>query len=91
SGAGERGSADGRGTRKDGRGKKADASSSKEREPVSAEVRKSREMKKALLDNAKGEKPAKSKPKRSSSKPKTAGKSSAKPDGAAPRKRKAKS
>jgi ribonuclease R len=90
-GIGERGSADTRGgARKDGRGKKGADTSFREREPVSAEVRKSREMKKALLTDAKGSKPASSKPKRSSSKPKAASKPSTKADGSAPRKRKAK-
>jgi ribonuclease R len=91
-GIGERGSADTKvGARKDGRGKKgADTSPSKEREPVSAEVRKSREMKKALLTDAKGGKDTKGKSTRSSSKPKAASKPPAKSDGSAPRKRKAK-
>ena len=91
-GIGERGSIDAKGgARKDGRGKKgADTSFSKGREPVSAAVRKSREMKKALLTDAKGSKPAKGKPKRSSSKPKAASKPSTKADGSAPRQRKAK-
>ncbi|WP_181298201.1 ribonuclease R [Pseudomonas sp. Q2-TVG4-2] len=88
-GTAERSSADGRGARKDGRSKKADASSPKARESVSPEVRKSREMKKALLGDAKGDKSAKGKPKRSSSKSKA--KPSSTPDGSAPRKRKAKS
>lgn len=86
-----RDSAGDRAPRKDGRSKKsADGSSSKSGEPVSAEVRKSREVKKALLADAKGS-AAKSKPKRGSAKPKASGKTSAKPDGSAPRKRKAKS
>ncbi|MCI0918633.1 ribonuclease R [Pseudomonas stutzeri] len=86
-----RDSAGDRAPRKDGRSKKsADGSSSKSGEPVSAEVRKSREVKKALLADAKGN-AAKSKPKRGSAKPKASGKTSAKPDGSAPRKRKAKS
>jgi ribonuclease R len=83
--------ADGRAQRKEGRGKKdADTPSRKAKEPVSAEVRKSREIKKALLADAKGG-ADKSKLKRSSAKPKTSGKAPAKPDGNAPRKRKAKS
>lgn len=92
-GAGERGAPDGRGGRKDGRGKKgADASLSKGNESVSDDVRKSREIKKALLGDAKAGKTSKSKPKRSGSKPKAAaGKATPKPEGAAPRKRKAKS
>ena len=86
-----RDSAGDRAPRKDGRSKKsADGSSAKSEEPVSAEVRKSREVKKALLADAKGS-AAKSKPKRGSAKPKASGKTSAKPDGSAPRKRKAKS
>src|SRR5690606_14140342 len=69
----ERGAADGRSARKEGRVKKT--APGKEREPVSAEVRKSREMKKALLSDAKDGNPAKSKSRRSSAKPKSADKS----------------
>lgn len=89
SAAREPGSESGRGVRKDGKGKKgADNSSGGSPEAVSQEVRKSRELKKALLSDAKGG--GAKKPKRSSSKPKASGKASDKPDGGAPRKRKAK-
>lgn len=89
SAAREPGSEAGRGLRKDGKGKKgADNSSGGSQEAVSPEVRKSRELKEALLSDAKGG--GAKKPKRSSSKPKASGKASDKPDGGAPRKRKAK-
>ncbi|MEK0360985.1 ribonuclease R [Pseudomonas sp. CBC3] len=91
-GAGERGSAGDKGdSRKTGRGRKGTESSAKGGEPVSPEVRKSREIKKALLADAKGSKSTASKPKRSSSKSKANSKPSAKAEGGAPRKRKAKS
>ena len=91
-GAGEGGSAGDKGdSRKTGRGRKGTESSAKGGEPVSAEVRKSREIKKALLADAKGSKSTASKPKRSSSKPKANSKPPAKAEGGAPRKRKAKS
>lgn len=91
-GVGERGAADSRGARKEGRSKKgADTLPSKKEESVSADVRKSRELKKTLLSDAKASKGSKSKPKRNSSKPKATGKAAPKPEGAAPRKRKAKS
>ena len=90
-GIGERGASDAGGARKDGRSKKsADASSSRARETVSDDVRKSREIKKALLSDAKAGKPSKSKPKRSGAKPKATGKGAPKSEGAAPRKRKTK-
>ncbi|MFL9814483.1 ribonuclease R [Stutzerimonas sp. VN223-3] len=90
-GIGERTVADTKGgARKDGRGKKGADTSFSEREPVSADVRKSREMKKALLADAKEGKSARTKPKRSSSKPKAVSKPATKTDGSAPRKRKAK-
>ena len=79
------------GAQKRGQGGKGDRSASRRQESGDADVRKSREMKKALLDEAKARKPAASgKPRRHSSKPKAntkAGKPAA--DGA-PRKRKAK-
>ena len=88
--SGEQGKSGDRGGRKDSRGSKA-AGGRSSKETVSADVRKSREIKKALLDDAKAGKAPKSKPKRSASKPKATGKASPKPEGAAPRKRKAKS
>jgi len=92
-GAGERGSAVAKGgAGKEGRGRKdTESSSAKAGEPVSAEVRKSREIKKALLADAKGSKSTTSKPKRSASKPRAGSKPAAKAEGSAPRKRKAKS
>ncbi len=91
-GAGERDSAGAKsGARKEGRGRKGAEHSAKDREPVSAEVRKSREIKKALLADSKAGKSTASKPKRSSSKPKAGSKSPANAEGGAPRKRKAKS
>ncbi|MCQ4308015.1 ribonuclease R [Pseudomonas stutzeri] len=91
-GTGERDSAGDKGdSRKAGRGRKGTESSAKGGGSVSAEVRKSREIKKALLADAKGSKSTASKPKRSSSKSKANSKPSAKADGGAPRKRKAKS
>jgi ribonuclease R len=87
-GIGERGKSEDRGGRKDGRGSKTTGSRSA-KEPASADVRKSRELKKALLDDAKSGKA--SKPKRGAAKPKASGKTASKPEGAAPRKRKAKS
>jgi len=69
------------------------------REPGNADVRKSRELKKALLDEAKGgrkgkgEKSAAGKSRSGSAKPKSAARSGDKPSAASggPRKRKAKS
>jgi len=58
---------------------------------VGADVRKSREMKKALLGEAKAGKPDGGKSRRGDQKPKAGGKSSAKPDGGATGKRKSKS
>lgn len=89
SAAREPGSESGRGARKDGKGKKgADSSFGGKQEAVSPDVRKSRELKKALLSDAKSG--GAKKPKRSSGKPKVSGKASDKPDGGASRKRKAK-
>jgi ribonuclease R len=88
--AGEQATGDTRAPRKTTRSAKpADAGAGKGREPGNADVRKSRELKKALLAEAKDAKPASGKPRRSSSKPK-GGKPDAKPDGSAPRKRRAK-
>ncbi len=81
-----------KGQRKGGRGAKpADGSFGKGREPGNADVRKSRELKKALLADAKGAKPASGKPGRASSKPKAGGKPDVKPEGGGPRKRRSKS
>lgn len=80
------------GARRTEQGGKGDRSASRGEEPK-ADVRKSREMKKALLAEAKAGKPAASgKPKRNSSKPKANAKTGGKPaaEGAS-RKRKAKS
>ncbi|MCW3147212.1 ribonuclease R [Stutzerimonas stutzeri] len=86
---------DDRGARKDGRGRGKKASEgdrfARTQEPVDADVRKSRELKKALLADAKGKggrAPAE-KPKRKMEKRKSESKPS--PSGSAPRKRKAKS
>lgn len=81
-----------KGQRKGGRGAKSgDGTFDKGREPGNADVRKSRELKKALLAEAKGAKPASGKPKRASSKPKGGDKPDAKPEGGGPRKRRSKS
>ncbi|WP_312960688.1 ribonuclease R [Stutzerimonas nitrititolerans] len=80
------------GARRTEQGVKGDRSASRSEEP-DADVRKSREMKKALLAEAKAGKPAASgKPKRNSGKPKANAKAGGKPAAeGAPRKRKAKS
>lgn len=83
------GSEENRPPRKDGRTKKGgDKAAGSRKEEVSPEVRKSRELKKALLSDAKSG--GAKKPKRGSAKPKASGKASDKPDGVASRKRKAK-
>jgi len=83
-GIAERGASEGR-RRKSERTSKG----SRDKGPVSDDVRKSRDMKKALLSEAKGSK-AGGKPKRSASKGAGDGKSRGKSDGAAASKRKAK-
>ncbi len=86
-GIAERGASEGRG-RKSERGART-SKGSRDKEPVSEDVRKSRDMKKALLSEAKGSK-AGGKPKRSASKGAGDGKSRGKSDGAPTSKRKAK-
>src|SRR5690606_41406642 len=79
----------GRANTRNDRSGKGDKRPARSQEPNDADVRKSREIKKALLAEAKTGKPASSgKAKRNSAKPKASGKPAA--DGA-PRKRKAKS
>lgn len=90
--AGDKSGVDSRAPRKGARrDKSVDDGFARGSEPGNADVRKSRELKKALLAEAKGAKPAGGKPKRSSSKGKADGKPESRADGGAPRKRRSKS